>query len=300
MATFGGLRQYSKFLAEQLANRPGVHRLFHWKNSSGLIFFLWGTPIAMVSVGATLEAIYLFTWAYFLAICAFLWTLGAWLTSDYLRKKEKPPTRRQRRGLDKCSRKSFLLWKWAVVGFIGIVFTGVLKSISGLKSSTELRLFKGILIPAGDPTPPNNCGVIPKGGVILFYGDDAAIVIQFPHTVLYSGSLGPLIVLFRSMDTVWVAEDIRDPEGKIIAHLGGDGFVVNPNNIMSMNRPDRSTLRVTDQYGIKVLDIRYLNPEALRIDGSFYYPGQKESTPLQLRSAHHICTMAQGVDVLIR
>ena len=237
----------------------------------------------MVSLGE-------FNWAYFFSLCAFVWSVGAWITSETLRKKLKPPTRRQRRSLAPYSRRGFLLWKCGGVGFITIVFVGSVAFIYEKKLTKELQSLKGRLIPASDPTPPSSCGDIPHDAVILFFGDNASIARGFPHNVLVSRILGPVIVLDRSREGyIAVRMDIRTADGKIVVRLNEDGFNINAHTIWEMSRPDRSTLIVTDEYGGETLNIRYLNSQAMRITGSFHYPGQKESTPLQLRGAHNFC-----------
>jgi hypothetical protein len=40
-----------------------------------------------------------------------------------------------------------------------------------------------------------------------------------------------------------------------------------------MERKDRSNLRIVNQYNQEVLNMRYLNPQTLRINALLHYPG---------------------------
>ena len=40
-----------------------------------------------------------------------------------------------------------------------------------------------------------------------------------------------------------------------------------------MDEPDKSTLRVVDQYKKEVLSVRYLNRAAIKLSALLYYPG---------------------------
>lgn len=128
-------------------DRPKVKKAFHWKNSNGLIFFLWGVVIAMVALGAGLDnAAYLFKWAYFFAVAAFVWSIGSWLTSDTVQSLQKP-TRRQRRGLDHYSRWKCVLVKWGVAALIVVFFLGSLDFVSDIALRKALELLEGRLVP---------------------------------------------------------------------------------------------------------------------------------------------------------
>jgi hypothetical protein len=70
-----------------------------------------------------------------------------------------------------------------------------------------------------------------------------------------------------------VNADIRSPDMKLVANLRQNHFDVNPNEIFTKERPDFSTLRVTDSYGNVVLNVRFLNPHTLSVTGVLFYPG---------------------------
>jgi hypothetical protein len=66
---------------------------------------------------------------------------------------------------------------------------------------------------------------------------NAAMFSKFPHVVYASQSRGPILTLDRSASgSIEVIMDIRSSDGKIIARMNRDGFVVNRNNYLDMRR----------------------------------------------------------------
>jgi hypothetical protein len=132
----------------------------------------------------------------------------------------------------------------------------------------------GKLVPASDPTPSNSCGPVPATSILVMIGEEsqhnAATIAGFPAAILANGFSNIRIDRDPGGMAV-VALDIRASDHKIIARLNRDGFVVNRNNYLEMKR-DRSTLQIIDEYGVEVLYVRYLNPQALAIRGTLRLP----------------------------
>jgi hypothetical protein len=131
----------------------------------------------------------------------------------------------------------------------------------------------GTLVPGNEPTPKNSCGPVPHGSVILVLGNEAqhnaSIVGSFPHTVLAwrHMSTAPIVSLDRSpTGNIAVMLDLRSADGRIIARMNKDGFVVNRNNYLEMKR-DKSSLKIIDEFGSEVLNVQYLNSEAIAVSG---------------------------------
>jgi hypothetical protein len=157
---------------------------------------------------------------------------------------------------------------------------------------------KGRLTPASDPTPPNMCAAPAKGEVIIFIGSNGntAKVHKFPHVVLFLRSLGPVLSVDREKDeSIDIIMDVRSTDGKIIARLNRDGFVVNQNNYLEMKRPDEHSLIVVDQYGTEVLNVRYLNRQAIKLTGVVNYPGRGPIN-LDFIGPRNICSEMKGAD----
>ena len=61
------------------------------------------------------------------------------------------------------------------------------------------------------------------------------------------------------------------PDGRIIAEIKDDKFVVNQNNYLEMEQKNKSNLVIRDQYGRTVLDVTYINPTAVKISSLVVY-----------------------------
>jgi hypothetical protein len=290
-------------------DQPWVRRLFHWQRSNWLFAVFWGTGLTMLGAILAAESLHLsrspFVWAcYACFVAALLWSLGSWLTSDFLRERNPHHWgRNRRRSASERDWHALFLWRWIVSLLLAGLFSFCIWATHRLDYQIELLQMNGVLIPARDPTPPNPCGLPPDDDVVFLYSDSAALAHYFPHVILHSITAGPVITLDRLSDgSVVVIMDILDPSGKISVHMDKDGFKVNPHVIMDMHRDDKSTLTVTGEYPGETLNIRYLNRQAIRLNGAFHYPGRKDVVPLRMQGASHICTrgVTTGADLSIR
>ena len=86
----------------------------------------------------------------------------------------------------------------------------------------------------------------------------------------------------------------RNPHAK----LSNNHFDINPNEIFTKERPDFSTLRITDSYGNQVLNVRFINPHALSVTGVLFYPG---IGPIVIPSPgfSRVCSGYNGEDINI-
>ena len=57
-----------------------------------------------------------------------------------------------------------------------------------------------------------------------------------------------------------------------MADIEDNEFHINQNNHFRQKRPDNHTLIVYDQRNVQVLHIRYLNPRAVKVLGTFHCP----------------------------
>jgi hypothetical protein len=149
----------------------------------------------------------------------------------------------------------------------------------------------GTLVPGDEPTPPNICGNIPDGSVLLFLGGEARgnveVVSIFPSVVmayapgLPQGSIAfgaspntphfAAVSLVRLSDNrIAVLLDIRSDDGRIVVRMDRNGYVVNRNNILEIKKnPSKNPNRLTvfDTFGQVVLEVHYLNPRTIAISG---------------------------------
>jgi hypothetical protein len=142
----------------------------------------------------------------------------------------------------------------------------------------EEEKYNGALIPANEPVPS---GTVPSGWnppdgtVALILGNSVSLAVWFPHTViLYKGK--PALTISTNSQGATLSADFFDMDGKIVAILENNEFHINPLNSFRLERPDKSTLRVRDQQNVIVLDVRFLNPKAIKLNGSLRFPGGRE------------------------
>lgn len=139
----------------------------------------------------------------------------------------------------------------------------------------------GVLRPASDPNPltPHNCSPDSPNDLAVFYGGGVAYSTFNPLTIVEIAGK-ELLSVERVNGNLLISAEIYDVYGKIIAEIKNNEFTINQNNFFRRERPDKSTLIVYDQYNVEVLNIRYLNPSAIKVLGTFRY---KNRPPVVIR-----------------
>lgn len=271
------LRVLQGLIATQTARK-----VFNWKVSALLIPLFLALGVAMIGIAASLEDH--FAWLFIAADNFFfltsLWLLGLWVNSDFLRTKDPDTWNRQKRkrlDLRKLHR-IHRIWKWSgcVVAVALFILLGTGTTI--LSKQKELSKMYGILLPANDPDPPNTCTrPIAADALAIYYGNAVAYSQSAAMSIITVGGKEVLGIERSPDQTVALNADVRSSDGKVVAAVSRNRFAVNKNNIMEslFRRPDRSTIRLTDQYG-NALVVRYLNPRAFRIVGKFFLGPNQE------------------------
>ena len=131
--------------------------------------------------------------------------------------------------------------------------------------------YSGVLVPANDPTPLFDGQKLPTNCVVLLLGNSKSVTCWFPHTVIqYQGK--PVLTISRTPQGAAVSGEFFGDNGNIVAVLETNRFIINHLNYFVKERPDKSTLIVRDQKNIKVLNVRFLNPNAMELSGRFGFP----------------------------
>ena len=132
--------------------------------------------------------------------------------------------------------------------------------------------FEGVLIPANDPIPPNPCpGPPPQGAIAIYIGSSVGYTTAIhPYGVL---KLDDEVVLSieKSDDGLLLNATVRSPDKRVVATIEKNKFRVNPNNYFYIKRPDKHTLIVRDQQNRECLNVRFLNPTAVKVLGVFEF-----------------------------
>lgn len=251
-------------------------RVFRW-NSAAFIASFWGAVPAMIGIGVSHRAFpEAFDLAYFFALCGFVWSEGSWLTSGTLGKRK--PKSKKRKPL---AVKRYRILKWGVSALISVAFVVAIVTIYEAQETFELSQAGGSLIPASDPRPDSFCNsAIPKDSLVVYIGesaiwlpDESAFSFFTPGTLPVITTSGEVLlgIVRDSKGGISLTAHIRDRDLKVLAEIEDNKFLVNEHDVLSMKRTDRSTLVVRDDYGSTVLNVRYLNPAAVRITGKLYF-----------------------------
>ncbi len=223
------------------------------------------------------------------------WTLGCWLASDLLHSfnPDKWKPRLKKRATPRAWQKFKYLKFGGVVAilFASIVVGSIVRWIQAKDEirkeqeiiakqeaalQEELKQLKGRLLPANEPMPSHSCGQIGPNELAVFIGSNTFITHKFPQTILEISGKRILVVDKMTDGSISVSLDIRSRDGRIIARLHDGEFVINPQNYLDgIPRKDRSSLTVTDQNGMQVLDMRYINSQAIKINTVLKYPGME-------------------------
>jgi hypothetical protein len=253
---------------------PTIRQAFHWKYAGVVIAFAGGAALTAALSDK-------FGLAYvFLVICC-VYSVGYWLASDTLQGKRPSGTLvLPDHTVHVPSMRNYNLWKLIPSCLIAIFFAICVCSVHRLQVARQLEQFEGWLYPASDPQP--QCSTmfpLPDDAIALYLGNSRLVagksVLMWAALVPQDRRIAtPILVVERSRGRVALDLDVRGKDGRIVARIERNHFVVNHNNILTQQRPDRSTLVVIDQEGTEVLNVRYLNTQAIHLLGTFYVVGQ--------------------------
>jgi hypothetical protein len=247
-----------------------VRPAFHYRYSS-----VFGVGVFFVGISATIGGQYSAA-----LICLAIG--GAWLAGWWI--VQHPIT--ARRKTDRHRQQVRTRW-WGAGFFVAVTIALSFYSVS-LREQDQLQKLAGTLFPANEPDPKHSC---PTGDdeVTLYIGDSGITAHHFPLTVLAVADK-PAIVIDRDADgTMALSVDIRSQDGKIIASIDKNKFTVNPNNSLSMKRPDRSSLLVVDQYGSTALNAHYVNRHSFQLTGRLNMDGRFVDLQQHLLSFRNAC-----------
>jgi hypothetical protein len=213
---------------------------------------------------------YVIALGYVFFLAAGLNSVGCWLASNHLRTAKKT-----------LNRKRYRREKWGLAVLIAAMCVACEYAVYEINYGIELRRLEGILEPACEriPLPFCNFGHIPDGVIALQFGDGSrGVVGGLPTMIFASSQYGNILGLFKppGQDYIALYMDILGRDGKIIARFDETGrFIVSPGHTLSMERKDKSSLEITDEFGDEVLNVHYANRQLIKISGVIRLPGRK-------------------------
>lgn len=240
---------------------------FKWKHSNVFIIFFWGLALAVLSIGASVEQRDLwFVLAYLFSIAATVWSIGAWLNSDFLRTRIPSNWGRQKRKRATISDWRLVKsWKWSGITALIVLLAGSMVTMRQLQMHLELNDSQGILYPGHNPIPDNACSRHFPNALYVFLGGQVAAIQKFPRPVFRNKGVDVLTIDKNEDGSLAISLDVRSPNGDVIARIQRGKFIVNKNNSLTMHREDWSHLVVEDQKGDIALNVKYFNPKAVWI-----------------------------------
>jgi hypothetical protein len=152
--------------------------------------------------------------------------------------------------------------------------------IEGMITSKQLSANEGPLIPGGFPYPLSKCP-IPKGAFAVYCGDAVAITTGSKQ-IVFGNNDYELLSVFHDKNEITVNARIFDERRDLVAKIENNNFIVT-SRAAYKKRPDRSTLIVFDHQDNEVLNLRFVNENAVVISHALLYsPDGKikiETTP---------------------
>jgi hypothetical protein len=170
------------------------------------------------------------------------------------------------------ARHDELPWKHRLAGS-ALVFVAYLVTLFYLyrvNVTQELKEQVAPLVAATLPPPVSSCP-IPKNAVGLFLGNRVSVITAFPHVVFKTHGVEVLRIDRVSSDLLITFRVFND-HGAPVARLDRNTFTTT-NSTAHVERPDASHLLVFDDRGTQVLDVQFLNPQAIKMTGILRYPG---------------------------
>lgn len=128
----------------------------------------------------------------------------------------------------------------------------------------------GFLTPANDGDPPYNCDEdIPGDAMLVFLGNSVAYSENDEYDIIRLQKEVALGVK-NTFSGLLVNATLRDKTGRGTLFIENNKFVMNGNAVWYGKKPDAHTLEVYDESGKRFFYLRYLNPRAIKVIGTFY------------------------------
>ena len=171
------------------------------------------------------------------------------------------------------ARHEELPWKrrFAVGAFVFVADLATLLYLYRVNATRELREQVAPLIAAALPQPVSSNGPIPKNAVGLYLGNRVSVITRFPH-VVFKAHGDQVLMIDRVSSDLLISFRVFNDSGTLVARLDRNTFTATK-SAAHVERPDVSHLLVFDDRNTQVLDVQFLNPQAIQMTGTLRYPG---------------------------
>lgn len=130
---------------------------------------------------------------------------------------------------------------------------------------------KGALVAAIEASPATACNgaKMPSGSLLMIMGRSGAIGQGAGPFTPFRVSSCPALSVTRTAQGLMVNAFGYDSDNNVVYRIRDNVFDQVVGGFLTEHRPDRSTLVIGDDHGPQVLEIRYLNRNAVQILGTF-------------------------------
>jgi hypothetical protein len=103
-------------------------------------------------------------------------------------------------------------------------------------------------------------------------GDDLRVLAAQSQTYVFSRQGKAFLSIGIKGGFMVISVSVMDSKDQHIVRIIDNEFQANPEHAFNPKQPDKHSLVVRDSQGAEVLNIRFLNPRAMRIVGRLYMP----------------------------
>jgi hypothetical protein len=171
------------------------------------------------------------------------------------------------------ARHDELLWKqrFGLGAFVLLADLAALFYLYRVNGARELTEQTAPIIAAALPQPVSSNCPIPKNAVGLYLGNRVSVITEFPHVVFRTYG-NDVLRIDRPSSDLLITFRVFNDRGALVARLNRNTFSTK-NSASHVERPDVSHLNVFADRGTEVLDVQFLNPQAIKLTGILRYPG---------------------------
>jgi len=158
------------------------------------------------------------------------------------------------------------LWSCTIAAIILIVVIALFVRNEIVKTEIQAKtpVYFGELVPSNDPSLPLPKNV-PKDTITLMLGDELRVLAAQSENHVFSNRGVPFLSIGITDNVMRVSTSIVDSDNKNIVKIINNEFQADPERAFNPKQPDKHSLVVRDSKGIEVLNVRFLNPKAMRI-----------------------------------